>query len=419
MALVKQYGKFMRAFFLFYYYLLANGLVLFFINYFRIKKNPATKYYFLQYLILLALVSELVLTEWVFRRFPFYCYPDFPVRFLITPFIYLYVCTYTNPQYKPSQKTKRLLFAPAVLELICFVAINAYYYRHPHSFEERLKIANNSIYYIIRTLLALVFNIACVYFAYARVSRFSWNIFKVLSNIKKLNFGWLKTILAISVFLWITWFIVFFAEIFFINTYPSAIQVMYLVLYLIIALTLLIFGYFAILKPYVPEAYIMASAEIDSINTPLAQDTVPAIQLTDPLESEMSPPGDAGIYKQYFIKLEDFMVSTQKFLDPDITLAEISRSLQTNSFNISKAIKLFSREGSFYEYINRYRLIYFLELLQKSGNDQYTLNALAMKAGFSSATTLNKYCKKITGHTPARAKTLMAEGWALADLLNT
>jgi len=411
----------MRLFFYLYYYLLANGLVLLCISFFRIKKNPATKYYLLQYLVLLILVTELVLTEYVFRRFYFYCYSDFPVRFLLTPFIYLYVCTYTNPQYKPSKKILAILFLPAVAELLCFLGISIYYTAHIHSFEERLIIANTSYYYIIRTFLALLFNIGCVYFAYSKLRMFSWNIFKVLSNFKKLNFIWLKVILAISVFLWVYWLIIFFCEVFFMNQVP--VMYMYNVLYLFIALVVIIFGYFAVLKPYVSEAYIKASKEIelskaanqDDATIFVADTTVPNPENAS-LQNE--PVIESYLYKNYYELLEKYMETTTRFQNPDITLLDISKELQTTSFNISKAIKIHSGRGSFYEYINYYRLSYFLMLLAKPESEQFTINTLALQSGFSSSTTLNKYCKKITGATPARAKILLAAGKTVNDLLS-
>lgn len=402
----------MKLLFLFYYYLLANGFVLFLISIFRIKKNPATRYYFLQYIILLILVAEFVVTEYVFRYFTFYCYSDFPIRFLLTPFIYLYVSKYTNPQYKPGKKILCWLFIPALIELACFTIICIYYYLHPHSFKDRFLIANTSYYYYIRTFLALLFNITVVYFAYSKIKMFSWNIFKVLSNFRQLTFIWLKVILAIAVFLWIFWLVTFTIEVIF----PVGLFVMYMynILYLFIALIVLVFGYFAILKPYVPEAYIRASVEIAAVTTGHHTELTPIAEI---VKADI-PNIDSGIFKKYFILLEAYITSTKKFTNPDITLIEIANQLNTNSFNISKAIKIYSKEGSFYEYINRYRLIYFLGLLVSPENDQFTITALALKAGFTSTTTLNKYCKKITGTTPARAKVLLEQGKTVEDLLN-
>ncbi len=408
----------MKWLFLFYYYLLANGLVLFFIGVFRLRKNPASKYYFLQYIVLLLLVAELVTTEYIFRHVSFYCYADLPIRFLLTPFIYLYVCKYTNPQFKPSRKILYWLFVPAVIELICFSAISIYYAAHPHSFEDRLKIANTSTYYYVRTFLALLFNITVVYFAYSRIKMFSWNIFKVLSNIKQLTFIWLKVILAISVFLWIYWLITFSVE----TIFPvgPVVLYMYYSLYLLIALIVLVFGYFAILKPYVAEAYIRASEDIDAVSTEQDWLVHPSIEFENEMliDKEKELDEEPGIFKQYFTSLEAYISKTNCFTNPDITLVEIAKNLQTTSFNISKAIKIYSKEGSFYEYINKYRLVYFLGLLNNPESDRFTINTLSLQSGFTSTTTLNKYCKKITGNTPSKAKALLTNGKTIEDLLN-
>ncbi len=256
----------MKLFFLFYYYLLINGLVLFFLFFFKIKKNSATKYFFLQYIVLLILVTEFITIASFFKNVSWWCYPDFPVRFLLTPFIYLYVRTYINPNYRPSVKTNLLLFLPAVIELICFVALSIHYNNHPLSLEKRLIIANTSLYYIVRTFLSLLFNLTCIILAFREIKSFTWNIFQVLSNYKSLRFNWIKVILGISIVLWGYWLVAFTIEIFYHDLAQTQMYMIYFILYMLIALVVLVFGYFAILKPYVPEAYLQASAEIASID---------------------------------------------------------------------------------------------------------------------------------------------------------
>lgn len=405
---------------LFYYYLLFNGLVLFGIGIFRIKKNPATKYFFLQYIILLLLVTEFITIISIFEKVTWWCYSDFPVRFLLTPFIYLYVCTYTNPQYRPSLKTNLLLFLPALIELICFVALSVHYYKHPHGLELRLVIANTSLYYYVRTFLSLIFNLACIILAYREIKSFTWNIFRVLSDYKTLKFNWIKVILGIAIVLWVYWLATFILEVFYMDVAP--VEFMYFLLYLLIALVLLVFGYFAILRPYIPEAYLKVSSEIASINnkTQSAEFLV---------TTEVSPP-ESGIetvplreetgnlsFQKCFDDLEKYIEKEKVFTSPEITLTDIAKKLGASSFTVSKSIKQYSKEGSFYEYINRYRLIYFIELLAKPGNEAYTIHALAQKSGFTSTSTLSKYCKKLTGYTPARVKQFLQEGKKSEDLL--
>lgn len=411
---------------LFYYYLLFNGLVLFGIGIFRIKKNPATKYFFLQYIILLLLVTEFITIVSIFENVPWWCYSDFPVRFLLAPFVYLYVCTYTNPQYRPSLKTNLLLFLPALIELICFVALSAHINKHPHSVEQRLVIANTSLFYYVRTFLSLLFNFTCIILAYREIKSFTWNIFRVLSDYKTLKFNWIKVILGIAIVLWVYWFVVFILEAFYMDDAP--VEFMYFLLYLLIALVVLVFGYFSILKPYVSEAYLKVNSEIASINKedPAAIENMltnsePAkratIEVAEPELPKKITEFDNQHFQQCFEKLEQFIQQEKTFTNPEITLTDIAKKLSTSSFTVSKSIKQYSKEGSFYEYINRYRLLYFIQLLAKTENEPYTIQALAQKAGFTSTSTLSKYCKKLTGHTPARVKQLLLEGKKPGDLL--
>ncbi len=115
--------------------------------------------------------------------------------------------------------------------------------------------------------------------------------------------------------------------------------------------------------------------------------------------------------------LEQFIQKEKIFIQGDLTLTDIAKKLEISSFTLSKSIKQYSEEGSFYEYINRYRLLYFIDLLVKTENDAYTIQALAQKSGFTSPSTLSKYCKKITGNTPAKIKQLLKEGKNPSQLL--
>lgn len=396
---------------LIYYYLLANGLILLLLSLYKFKRKPVIKYYLWQYLVLLLLAFELASMDYLFEKLPFFCYPNLPIRFLLTPFIYLYVSTYTNPQYRPTRQTMLVLFMPAAIEFLVFVGFCLYYYAQPHSLAERTLIAKTTVFHYVRTSLALAFNLWLILRSYAKVQRFSWNLLKTLSNLKKLRFGWLKTILGITVLLWIGWLAAFAAEWWY-GPEPLT-TTLYGIWYGLIALVILVFGYFALLKPYVPEAYLKARKNIAAIQM---EPTADGVETEEQPKADL-PAVDNITLATCFEQFQTYMEAESAFVNPDITLADISKTLNSSSFTLSKAIKACSVEGSFYEYINKKRLLYFLELLTLPENASYTLIFLGQKAGFSSFTTLAKYCKKYTGNTPAKAKTLLQNGQTLADLL--
>lgn len=373
---------------------------------------------------MLLLVTEFISIEYVFKAIQWWCYSDFPFRFLLTPFIYLYVCTYTNPQYRPSVRTKLLLFLPAIIELICFMALSVHYYYHPMSLEKRVVIANKSLYYVVRTFLSLLFNLTCIILAYREIKSFTWNIFRVLSSYKTLRFSWIKVILGISIALWGYWLVAFTIEVLYPDLAQTQMYMMYFILYMLIAIVVLVFGYFAILMPYLPESYLKVGSEIASINNEPAPNDYQSLPYIKVIETETDMEikkvvegNENQNFQKYFEMLEQFIQKEKVFLQPEVTLIEIADKLKTNPFILSKSIKHYSKEGSFYEYINKYRLLYFIDLLAKPENDAYTILALAQKSGFTTTSTLNKYCKKITGNTPTRVKQLLKEGKKPANLL--
>lgn len=397
---------------LIYYYLLANGLILLLLSMYKFKRKPVIKFYLLQYLVLLLLAFELAAMDYLYAKVPFLCYPNLPIRFLLTPFIYLYVATYTNPQYRPSRNTLMVLFMPALIDLLAFIGFCIYYNQHPCLFTDRSLMTKTTTFHYVRTSLALAFNLWLILRSYAKVQRFSWNILKTLSNLKKLRFGWLKNILGVAVVLWVGWLAAFAAEWWY-GPEPLT-TTLYNIWYGLIALVILIFGYFALLKPYIPEAYLRARNNITDLQTGPIQGGELSAAVPSTIETAAD---DNGQLAACFAAFDAYMSAESAFVNPDITLADISKTLNTSSFTLSKAIKACSAEGSFYEYINKRRLLYFLELLTLPENTSYTLVFLGQKAGFSSFTTLTKYCKKYTGNTPAKTKLLLQNGQTTASLL--
>ncbi|MBC7935667.1 MAG: AraC family transcriptional regulator [Rhizobacter sp.] len=57
---------------------------------------------------------------------------------------------------------------------------------------------------------------------------------------------------------------------------------------------------------------------------------------------------------------------------------------------------------NFFDYINAYRVGYFIQLAQKPASDQYTILSLAFESGFNSKSTFNHSFKKMTDKTPSQ-----------------
>jgi AraC-like DNA-binding protein len=99
-------------------------------------------------------------------------------------------------------------------------------------------------------------------------------------------------------------------------------------------------------------------------------------------------------------QLTQHMAQAKPYLESDLTLTALAKSLDLNPYHLSQVLN----EGfgeNFYKFINRYRVEESKRLLLNPAFSHYTLLAIASEAGFSSKTTFNKTFKEHTGLTPS------------------
>ncbi|MFK7937497.1 MAG: helix-turn-helix domain-containing protein, partial [Saprospiraceae bacterium] len=103
--------------------------------------------------------------------------------------------------------------------------------------------------------------------------------------------------------------------------------------------------------------------------------------------------------EQWKQKLHRLMEKEQPYLDPDLTLQQLSEKLRTNTSILSKAIN--SGFGqNFNNYINEYRVNAMREKMVLPKYRNYTLVSIAFECGFNSKATFNRAFKKFTGMSP-------------------
>lgn len=98
-------------------------------------------------------------------------------------------------------------------------------------------------------------------------------------------------------------------------------------------------------------------------------------------------------------KLSALMETTKPYLEPELSLTELSKQLNTNSSVLSKIIN----EGTgqnFNDYINDYRVKAVMEKLKAGEQQTQTLLGIAYDCGFNSKATYNRAFKKNTGTSP-------------------
>lgn len=366
---------------------------------------------------------------------PFFCYPDLPIRFLFCPFLFFYTAKYLNPDYKASGKRLLFLFLPAILELIVFIISCIYFSNNTVPFKERFNIANG-LFFTLRTSLAIIFNLWVTFLILKKITNFERGIKLISNERRKLNFRWLKSITIISIILWVSWLSLFLMEVLYGG---SSWGFLYFPLYFALAIIILCFGYFAIFVPYLPSEYISTQEAIEvyksnknhlfengiieGINFPDTVDTARPKNIYNPSEDISSPILELGdkIDNEFTLKLfceiEELLQTEKLYQSYNLNLQLLSTKLNTTSANISQAIKLHSKEGSFYSYINSLRFKHFMELAKNTDNDIFTLETLANRSGFSSKTTFNKYCNELTGKSPSKIKIMLQEGYTFEQIL--
>ncbi len=98
-------------------------------------------------------------------------------------------------------------------------------------------------------------------------------------------------------------------------------------------------------------------------------------------------------------KVEEMLETQRVYLNTELSLIGLAKMLDVNTVILSKTINQEFDLG-FYDLVNQYRVKEFIELGKDPANSRFTYFALAMRAGFNSKTSFNKYFKKQTGLTP-------------------
>ncbi|MCA0132538.1 helix-turn-helix domain-containing protein [Winogradskyella alexanderae] len=102
-------------------------------------------------------------------------------------------------------------------------------------------------------------------------------------------------------------------------------------------------------------------------------------------------------------KIEQIMINSKYYKNPDLSLSLLSKELGEKSYLITKCLNLVIGK-KFNDYINEYRINELKELLKDPKNENYTLLSLAFEAGFNSKASFNRAVKKLTGKSPSALK---------------
>ncbi|MEO4005255.1 helix-turn-helix domain-containing protein [Flavobacterium sp. CAU 1735] len=108
---------------------------------------------------------------------------------------------------------------------------------------------------------------------------------------------------------------------------------------------------------------------------------------------------DEGAYKEELLKLKQFMADEKPFLNPSLTIQDISKQIGIPVRDLSLLIN-HQLGQHFYDFVNTYRIESAMEILRDRSKSELTILEILYEVGFNSKSSFNTAFKKHTNCTP-------------------
>ena len=104
-------------------------------------------------------------------------------------------------------------------------------------------------------------------------------------------------------------------------------------------------------------------------------------------------------YNEELLKLKKYMIEEKPFLNPALTIQDVTAALQIPVRDLSLLIN-HKLEQHFYDFVNTYRIENAMDILKDSTKSKLTILEILYDVGFNSKSSFNTAFKKHTGNTP-------------------
>ncbi|GAB5408427.1 MAG: helix-turn-helix domain-containing protein [Balneolaceae bacterium] len=301
----------------------------------------------------------------------------FDYSLILGPLVYFYVKSITNPDFKFRRKDLWHT-APWLLYVGLQMFIYIYDVQQP-GFDE----VQNGILYvkinfsigIYMVILGIISRIAYFFFAVKIFYEFRDKIKQFFSNTYKVELNWLRNFLVVYLALFVLRILFTFTNQFFYQlTWTQNWWWYFLASIVVVYLGMM--GIFADLGKLSELRFVEPGPEPEDQKS-LGQEILPIKE-----------------------KLEDYMDEEKVFLNPDLTLSELSKLIEVPSNQLSKVIN--SGFGkNFNDFVNEYRVEEVKGALSDPQYAHFSILGIAFECGFNSKATFNRVFKKFTGHSPS------------------
>lgn len=355
-----------------------------------------------QNLIHILLFSRLILSApWLLRAFA-------PTTFLLGPVVYIYFRSVINEEIR-FRKYDWLFLIPGILTILNFLPyytlpesekiqyLNEHFYAENPSQDSGRGILPTTIYYTIRVCWSAFF----LFISFRLISRFrATNTPELLVN-NKILLNWLLTFNCIlAAVLLVTLFNILIPGLS--NLLPRINNIFFGATIFFICLQLfmrpqILYGVFQPLPNIKSGDLTKASHDINILH-PISE--------IDPLEEYKHQSSETILsisqtdQFKYKAIIEKYFTEKMPFLQTAYSLEQMAIDTQIPRYLLSAFINREYGMG-FREFLNRYRVDYFKNNMNKPAWNNLTLEAIAEECGFQSRSTFINNFKKITGQTPS------------------
>jgi AraC-like DNA-binding protein len=323
--------------------------------------------------LLLALCSALItpfigfanvydLNQWL-------TYFPFAISFSYGVLIWFYTRYLTDSKRK-FQSKDWLCFLPTIV----YLTFRFFLFSHDLDWKDRFYKNYGRFSDTFIFVAQLIWNVAFLYFSIKHFRKYRTWLNENYSDTEKIKFDWLQNFLYIFTFVLVLGGVFDFTNSFIF--YLSYTQIFYFELIL------------AVVTYYLAIAGYLRSKTIEIEFSEIKSEAV--------AEERKTLLSDKELGKLKF-GLQNIMENDKIYLEPNLTLNELSRQLGVNSTVLSYTINNgFGK--NFNDFINEFRINEVKEKLKKA--DDSTLLGLAFDCGFNSKATFNRAFKKFTGVSP-------------------
>ncbi len=295
-------------------------------------------------------VASWVIVPYLTYRYEWFCLDRFPVMYFLGPLVYLFSLAVFRPSRNVSFRSKSLYIG--YLDVIATAIIWVYCLVRP---EDKFDILFNVFALHVYEAIAVFYNGLFVYKAI--------RIFRIGGS----NHPRLTHVFLVIVAIFFVWIGSFFADV---AVYPSQIpDSAFYPLWLLMFYLNIYLAYHFLLSPSRSISYLTGDKKPSTSDEELAD------------------------------KMVELMHTGKLFRKANITLSSLSSELDVSSTRVTAVLREHFKM-SYYDFINKYRVLDTINRFKAGDNKRFTIKTIAEEAGFRSKTTFIKAFKRETGMLP-------------------